>query len=189
MKNGVRQGAILSPSLFCVYLDTLLSSLRDSGMGCYLAGSYIGALGYADDVTLLAPSRQALQKMLKLCEDFSSSHSMLFSTDPDPVKSKTKCLFFSRKRSSDQIKNVELNGDLLPWVTTAKHLGNHLSSKLNFSSFSPETKTDLLVKRAILFDKIHQVIQQFGYYDPRLVINLLSIYSKALYGSSLWQLN
>ena len=140
VKNGVRQGAILSPSLFCVYLDTLLSSLRDSGMGCYLAGSYIGALGYADDVTLLAPSRQALQKMLKLCEEFSSSHSMLFSTDPDPVKSKTKCLFFSRKRSSDQIKNVELNGDLLPWVTTAKHLGNHLSSKLNLSSFSPETK-------------------------------------------------
>jgi hypothetical protein len=118
VKNGVRQGAILSPSLFCVYLDTLLSSLRDSGFGCYIAGSYIGALGYADDVTLLATSRQSLQKMLKLCEDFSSSHSMLFSTDPDPVKSKTKCMFFSRKRFSDQIKNVGLNGDLLPWHVT-----------------------------------------------------------------------
>ena len=117
------------------------------------------------------------------------SHSMLFSTDPSPAKSKTKCLFFSRKRTSDQIKNLTLNGDILPWVATAKHLGNQLSSKLNLSSFSPETKTDILCKRAILFDKVHQILQQFGYCEPRLVINLLSVYSTALYGSTLWQLN
>ena len=189
VKNGVRQGAILSPSLFCVYLDTLLAKLRESGVGCHLGGSYFGAFGYADDVTLLAPTRQGLQVMLDICEEFSSSHSMLFSTDPVPAKSKTKCLFFSRKRYSEQVMNVTLNGDTLPWVTTAKHLGNQLSSKLNFSSFSPETRTDILCKRAILFDKIHQVLQQFGYYEPRLVINLLSIYSTALYGSTLWQLN
>ena len=189
VKNGVRQGAILSPSLFCVYLDTLLSSLRDSGLGCHLGGSFLGAFGYADDVTLLAPSRQALQIMLDICEDFATSHSMLFSTDPVPAKSKTKCLFFSRERSSDQVQNVTLNGDKLPWVDTAKHLGNHLSSRLDYSSFSPETKTDLLCKRAILFDRVHQVMQQFGHYDPSLVVKLLSIYSTALYGSCLWQLN
>ena len=188
VKNGVRQGAILSPSLFCVYLDTLLVRLRDACVGCYVGGSFSGAFGYADDVTLLAPSRQALQIMLDICEDFSSSHSMLFSTDPVPAKSKTKCLFFSRKRSSDQIKNVTLNGDNLPWVASAKHLGNHLSSKLNFSSYSPETKTDILCKRAILFDKVHQILQQFGFYKPELLINLISIYSTALYGSTLWQL-
>ena len=129
VKNGVRQGAILSPSLFCVYLDTLLAKLRESGVGCHLGGSYFGAFGYADDVTLLAPTRQGLQVMLDICEEFSSSHSMLFSTDPVPAKSKTKCLFFSRKRSSEQVMNVTLNGDTLPWVTTAKHLGNQLSSK------------------------------------------------------------
>ena len=126
--------------------------------------------------------------MLDSCEKFSSSISMLFSTDPVPAKGKNKCLFFTRKRSSDQIKNVTLNGDNLPWVATAKHLGNHLSSKLNFSSYSPETKTDILCKRAILFDKVHQISQQFGFYKPELLINLISIYSTALYGSTLWQL-
>ena len=90
VKNGVRQGAILSPSLFCVYLDTLLSQLRDAGVGCHMGGQFLGAFGYADDVLLLAPSRQALQIMLTICEEFSTSHSMLFSTDPNPVKSKTR---------------------------------------------------------------------------------------------------
>ena len=111
---------------------------------------------------------------------------MLFSTDPLPSKSKTKCMLFSRDKSSDKVLNVRLNEDNLPWVSTAKHLGNHLSSKLNNSPSSPETKTDLLCKRAILFDKIHQVQQQFGYYEPKLVLQLLSIYSTAMYGSPLW---
>ena len=172
-----------------MYLDTLLAQLRDAGIGCHIGGAFLGAFGYADDVTLLAPSRQGLQAMLKICEDFAAFHSMQFSTDPVPSKSKTKCMFFSRKRSSGDIENVLLNGDKLPWVNTAKHLGNHLSSNINFSFYSPETKTDLLCKRAILFEKVHQIMQQFGYLEPELVVKLLSVYSTALYGSSLWQLN
>ena len=171
-----------------MYLDTHLHKLREAGIGCHIGGEFLGAFGYADDVTLLAPSKQTLQIMLDICEDFATSHCMLFSTDPDPVKSKTKCLVFSRDQDSSQISNVKLNGDHLPWVSTAKHLGNYLSSKLNFSCQIPETKTDLLCKRAILFDKVHQIQQQFGFYHPRLVVKLLSIYSTALYGSCLWQL-
>ena len=189
VRNGVRQGAILYPSLFCFYLDNLLSHLREAGIGCHIGGEFLGAYGYADDVTLLSPTRQGLQSMLKICEEFSQGHSMLFSTDPVPSKSKTKCMLFSRHKSADQVLNLQLNGDNLPWVSTAKHLGNHLSSKLNLSPLSPETKTDLLCKRAILYDKVHQVQQQFGYCDPKLVLKLLSIYSTALYGSPLWQLS
>jgi hypothetical protein len=68
VKNGVRQGAILSPSLFCVYIDTLLNQLRDAGIGCHIRGIFLGAYGYADDVMLLAPTRQGLQKMLKILQ-------------------------------------------------------------------------------------------------------------------------
>ena len=34
--NGVKQGGILSPVLFCVYFDVLLLALRDAGVGCYI---------------------------------------------------------------------------------------------------------------------------------------------------------
>ena len=81
-----------------MYLDTLLVELREAGVGCHVGGQYLGAFGYADDVTLLAPTRQGLQIMLNICENFASSHSMSFSTDTDPAKSKTKCLFFSRDK-------------------------------------------------------------------------------------------
>ena len=46
-----------------------------------------------------------------------------------------------------------------------------------------------MCKRAILFQKVHEIIQQFGYLNPDLVVKLLTVYSTALYGSNLWQVN
>ena len=106
---------------------------------------FLGAYGYAEDVILLAPSREGSQRMPEICETFSSSHSMLFSSVPNPAESKTKCLFFSRKRKVSKFKKVMLNGYVLPWVESDKHLGSLLTSKIVFSCYSPETKVDLLV--------------------------------------------
>ena len=87
------------------------------------------------------------------------------------------------------VPNVLLNGNKLPWVKTAKHLGNYLSTKIDMSILCPETKTDLLIKRAVLFERVHQIMQQFGYMQPELVIRLFTVYATSLYGSCLWQLN
>ena len=59
VSNGVKQGAVQSPVLFCIYLDGLFTKLKKSGFGCYIGNIFSGALGYADDVTLIAPSLQS----------------------------------------------------------------------------------------------------------------------------------
>ena len=58
ISNGTRQGSVMSPTLFCVYLDELIIELRKLGLGCYMAGLWMGACSYADDLLLLAPSRE-----------------------------------------------------------------------------------------------------------------------------------
>ena len=47
VSNGVRQGGVLSPVLFTIYADIILNLLKDSGVGCYWDGLFVGALGYA----------------------------------------------------------------------------------------------------------------------------------------------
>ena len=49
--NGVKQGAILSPQLFSIFINSRFSTLRRK-IRCWLGGSYIGIVGYADDLFL-----------------------------------------------------------------------------------------------------------------------------------------
>jgi len=55
--NGVKQGGIISPIMFCVYIDELLLSLAKSEVGCCIGNWFVGVLAYADDIVLLAPVR------------------------------------------------------------------------------------------------------------------------------------
>ena len=41
-----------------------------------LGGVIVGVVGYADDLLLLAPSRDAAQKMLKTCEVFAEQNNI-----------------------------------------------------------------------------------------------------------------
>ena len=51
----VKQGGVILPVMFNLYLDNLLISLKQSGIGCHINGTYMGALGYAYDITLTCP--------------------------------------------------------------------------------------------------------------------------------------
>jgi len=42
--NGVKQGGVLSPVFFCVYIDGLLTALASANVGCYIGRNYVGAL-------------------------------------------------------------------------------------------------------------------------------------------------
>ena len=44
ISNGVKQGGVISPVLFNLYLYNLLISLKQSGLGCHINGMYMGAL-------------------------------------------------------------------------------------------------------------------------------------------------
>ena len=91
-KNGVKQGGILSPILFCVYIDELLKRINDSGIGCHIGHLSYAGVGYADDVDILAPSIQSLQELLHICEDFGVEYNVLFNPK------KTSCIQISTNR-------------------------------------------------------------------------------------------
>ena len=80
VSNGVRQGSVLSPFLFTVYLDGLLVELSKCGVGCHWGSSFVGAFSYADDVVLLAPCASALTTLLNICSSFAVFHELEFNS-------------------------------------------------------------------------------------------------------------
>ena len=64
--NGVRQGGILSPFLFTLYIDELSHQLNNSKVGCHINNVCINHLFDADDLCLMAPSPVGPQHLCQL---------------------------------------------------------------------------------------------------------------------------
>ena len=180
--NGTRQGSILSPALFAVYVDDLLQELRNLGVGCHIAGIFYGAVGFCDDILLLAPTRDAMALMLKTCERFAVRNNLQFSTDPNPAKSKSKCILITglRKNLAKPVPLV-LNGKDLPWVSSATHLGHEFHE-------SGTMDLDTRMKRAEFIRNSTEIRETFSFASPAEVLRAVKVFAGDFYGANLWKL-
>ena len=125
VSNGVRQGSVLSPVLFAVYLDGLLSELEGSGVGCYWGAHFVGAVCYADDIALLAPCPSAMRTMFSVCEEYAVTHGLKFNPD------KTQLIRFRLQSTCMYHDRISLDGVDLKFSDTVMHLGHLLSYNLD----------------------------------------------------------
>ena len=114
--NGVKQGAILSHILFSA--------------GCHMGNHYTGSLGYADDLTLLAPTLSGLQVLIKICERYADEFDIKFNG------AKSVYMVFGGRRCKCDNRTVMVNGAELHRVTATVHLGHHISTNDNDSLVS-----------------------------------------------------
>lgn len=59
---GVRQGCVLSPTLFSCYLEELIARVRKSGKGATVGNDILGRLAYADDVVLMTEKKEDIER-------------------------------------------------------------------------------------------------------------------------------
>ena len=120
--------------------------------------------------------------MVTVCENYGDLHNMIFSTDPVPSKSKTKCMMVC---GNDKVTSypapVKLGGQDLPWVETALHLGHtlHQNGKMD---------QDAKIRRAIFIDRSVEVREQLHFADQAEVLQAMGIYCCNGYGAMLWSL-
>ena len=124
-----------------------------------------------------------MAQMVKICEDFGNNNNLMFSTDNNPAKSKTKCLYMCGPKVKNPVypAPVQLYGVDLPWVTHATHLGHELSQDCTMVM-------DTQMKRASFIKNSVDTRDMFYFAMPNQVIDAISIYSAHFYGSNLWEL-
>ena len=79
--NGVRQGSILSPQLFNIYIDGLSDILNKSSVGGSIGGKRINHMLYANDLCIVSLSSAGLQQLLTICDQYCATcmHSIPFN--------------------------------------------------------------------------------------------------------------
>lgn len=169
--NGVRQGGVLSPILFTVYLDMLISELKSCGAGCWLGHHYYGGLVSADDISLLSPSVTGLQRMVDVCAKFGLKYSILFN------EKKSVCIKYSADQ--DDLPDIILNGKVLKWEMKVKHLGNVLNNRLTDID-------DILLKKQQFFQQANKVKSDFQGVRWDVLTQLFTKYCSSFYCSQSW---
>ena len=66
----MRQGDILSPTLFSIFLNDLATTIKDSGLGVNYYNNLVNILLYADDILLMAENPEDLQSLLNIVSDW-----------------------------------------------------------------------------------------------------------------------
>ena len=85
IESGVKQGCVLSPILFSMFINDLIVELRSSGCGIDIDGVIkIASLLYADDVVVLANSEKVLQQLLSIVNQWC----LKWGINVNPTKTK-----------------------------------------------------------------------------------------------------
>lgn len=126
--SGVKQGDIISPILFSMYLNDLATGIKNLNCGIDINGFNLAILLYADDIVLITPDEQSLQAMISFVADWCRKWRMAVNAD------KTQVVHF-RPEKADKTDYCFLMGECeLQVVSSYKYLGVTFDEYLLFDT-------------------------------------------------------
>ena len=173
VSNGVRQGGVLSPKLFAIYIDDLSQDLATCKSGCYINEQCMNHVMYADDICLLAPSAMGLQRLLDVCFDFSIRNDIMFN----PIKS--VCVVFKSKSNKLYCPTVSLDCDILEYTAYTKYLGFTFSMNV-------QDDDDMLRQMRTLYIRSNKLLRTFYHCSIDVKLELFRSFCTSFYCCYLW---
>ena len=117
--TGVRQGCVLSPTLFNIYIEELIARVRILGKGVKVGDGRLGCLAYADDIVLMAESKADMEEMLQVADRYGQEWSVRYSD------SKCKVMEFNSQEEGQWV----LGNSILEVVDKYTYLGLEVSKE------------------------------------------------------------
>ena len=174
VSNGVRQGGILSPFLFNLYMDDLSNQLNECQTGCMMGTSLLNHLMYADDLVIFSPYSAGMQRLLQICSDYGVNNDIKFN----PIKS-NMMIIRSRDNRDLNFPEFRLSGEILQVCRETKYLGHYFTDDL-------KDDKDIARQRRKLYGQGNMLMRKFHMCTPDVKVSLFRAYCTPLYTPHLW---
>ena len=181
----MKQGCPLSPILFNIVLEGLLKHLNTSKAGYTLAGYTINSLAYADDLCVMAKSKDDTQGLLDWCKEFTEWAGLTFNVK----KCGSLCLVNKASRIYvDNLSTPRLGTEVIPalsWEERYKYLGFPVGAYRTPANVLDDLREGLLRDCGIVFTSQLTERQKLDAYR-RFVFPRLSFVMKVVFPGTVW---
>ena len=128
--SGLKQGCILSPLRFNLYINDLAETVKALNIGINVAGEKVSLLLYADDLVLLAENELALQELLNALNSWCITNKISINEE------KSKVVHFRTKSVSRSSFDFNCGNTVLEITSAYNYLGVMLTEFLDFDIMS-----------------------------------------------------
>ena len=127
MENGIRQGDVLAPTMFNLYVNDLITELKQLNCGVNFGDENISTLMYADDLCLVSENEEGVQLMLKKLQEWAYKWRLCVNTE------KT-CVIHFRKKTVDKTNYIfQLCDQTLQIASRVRYLGLELNEHMDYT--------------------------------------------------------
>ena len=169
VSNGVKQGGILSPHLFNIFMNDISVNVNKLQIGCVYAGTIMNHMMYADDICVFSPSVSGLGKLTDCCAETSNMFDITYNAY------KSFCVVTDNKLEDKKIFTLLLSITMKE-KEKCKYLGHIINN--NFTD-------DIARQKICIYAQANVLARKFNLCNITIKTTLFNSYCGLMYISSL----
>lgn len=176
---GVRQGDVMSPVLFLIFMEELVTRMKRECVGMKIEEKILSLLLFADDIVLMAEKKEDLEKQMEVLGKWSKEWRM------DVNEGKTKVMVVGGDEE-DEEEEMMIGDKKIGFAATYEYLGVMLNKKMSRKEIGEE-----IVRKMDDSIKKRKGVLSMRYLSLKTRVNMYKTYVRSVveYASEVWMMN